>query len=106
MKALPVNQKKTYQRKKTGLIFVAIAVMVLFCIIAYGKDSLVKERQAKEVLYSELLEKYRTETERSDLLQERRAYMQTIRYIEEVAREKLGLVYEDEIIFRPAEQEE
>ena len=45
------------------------------------------------------------EQERSDFLTERRAYMQTTRYIEEMAREKLGLVYPDEIIFRPIEEE-
>ena len=106
MKALPVNQNRKSKRKKTGLIFVALAVMVLFGVIAYGKVALVQERQAKEQKYSELLELYQTERERSLLLGEKRAYMQTIRYIEEVAREKLGLVYEDEIILRPKEQKE
>lgn len=106
MKVLPVNQNRKRKRKKTGLVFVAIAVMVLFGIIAYGKVSLVEEKNAKEALYSELLEKYQTEVERTGLLEERRAYMQTVRYIEEIAREKLGLVYKDEIIFRPMENEE
>ena len=41
MKALPVNQNRKSKRKKTGLIFVALAVMVLFGVIAYGKVALV-----------------------------------------------------------------
>lgn len=106
MKALPVNKNQKIKRKKTGLLLVAIAVMVLCGIIAYGRTSLLEEKNAKEALYWELLEKYQTETERTQLLQERRAYMQTVRYIEEMAREKLGLVYKDEIIFRPKEEEE
>ena len=106
MKALPVNRSRKVKRKKTGLIFVAIAVMVLFGVIAYGRVSLIQEKKAKETMYSELLEKYQTEVERTGILEERRAYMQTVRYIEEIAREKLGLVYKDEIIFRPKENEE
>lgn len=31
------------------------------------------------------------------------AYMQTDEYAEQVAKDKLGLVYEDEIIFKPEE---
>ena len=106
MRALPANQNQKLKRKKTGLILVAIAVMILCGVIAYGRASLIEEKNAKQMLYLELLEKYQTETERTGLLEERRAYMQTVRYIEEMAREKLGLVYKDEIIFRPKEEEE
>ena len=44
--------------------------------------------------------------EKEDLLEEQQeisdysAYVKTKQYIEEVAREKLGLVYKDEIIFQ------
>lgn len=44
--------------------------------------------------------------EKEDLLEEQQeisdysAYVKTKQYIEEVAREKLGLVYEDEIVFK------
>ena len=106
MKALPANQNQKVKRKKTGLILVAIAVMILCGVIAYGRASLLEKKNAKQMIYLELLEKYQTETERTGLLEERRAYMQTVRYIEEMAREKLGLVYKDEIIFRPKEEEE
>lgn len=33
-------------------------------------------------------------------IQEMKAYVQTLKYIEEMARKKLGLVYKDEIIFK------
>lgn len=106
MKALPVNPNRKREKKKTGLFVIAAAVLVLCGVIAYSRESLIREKNAKEKQYLELLERFQEENERSDFLAERRAYMQTTRYIEEMAREKLGLVYKDEIIFRPSEENE
>lgn len=104
MKVVPTNPKRI--KRKTGLRIIALAIMILFGIIAYSRVSLMEEKEALEKQQSELNEKLQTETERSLLLKERQAYMQTIRYIEEIAREKLGLVYKNEVIFRPSEEEE
>lgn len=41
------------------------------------------------------------EQKRTETIADYRAYVQTKSYIEEIAREVLGLVYKDEIIFRP-----
>lgn len=106
MKVLPANQKRIRKKRKTGLRIIALAVMVLFGVIAYSRSVLVEEKEAKEKQYNELVEQQQEEEERSMSLAERRAYMQTIRYIEEMAREKLGLVYKDEVIFRPYSEEE
>ena len=40
------------------------------------------------------------EEKKSEELEEYSKYVQTKKYAEEVAKEKLGLVYEDEIIFK------
>lgn len=106
MKAMPANHSRIKKTRKNGLRIIALAVMILFGVIAYSRSLLVDERDAKEKQYNELVEQQQEEEERSLLLAERRAYMQTIRYIEEMAREKLGLVYKDEIIFRPQPEEE
>ena len=100
-----IRNTKKKEKRKNGLKIIALAVLVLFGVIAYNSIQLQEEKRALEKQYSELEEKLQEEEERSVLLAERRAYMQTIRYIEEMAREKLGLVYEDEIIFRPEEEE-
>ena len=100
-----IRNTKKKEKRKNGLKIIALAVLVLFGVIAYNSIQLQEEKRALEKQYSELEEKLQEEEERSVLLAERRAYMQTIRYIEEMAREKLVLVYEDEIIFRPEEEE-
>ena len=62
------------------------------------------EKYALEKRKSELEVMLQTEQERSEELEDKKAYMQTIRYIEEVAREVLGLVYPEEIILRPEQK--
>ena len=93
------------QKRKSGLKIIAIAVLILCAVVTYSRVALEEERRALEKQYAELSEQLLKEQERSDLLMERERYMQTLRYIEETAREKLGLVYADEIIFRPEEEE-
>ncbi len=45
------------------------------------------------------------ELERSKELEEYRIYVQTKQYIEEVAKQKLGLVNPDEILLKPKKKE-
>lgn len=53
--------------------------------------------QAKEEALQEEIAK---EEARAAEIEEFEAYTQTKKYVEEVAKDKLGLVYEDEIIFK------
>lgn len=92
------------QKRKSGLKIIALAVFVVFLVMVTNSVSLEQEKKALEKQYSELEEKLQNEQERSEILKDRAAYMQTTRYIEEIARERLGLVYEEEIIFRPESQ--
>ena len=48
-----------------------------------------------------LLAQKAEEEERKEELEERKIYVQTKQYIEEVAKEKLGLVKQEEILLKP-----
>jgi len=93
------------KKRKNGLKIIAVAVLVLFGVITYSSIELQQEKRALEKKKSELEAQLQTEQERSVELEEQRAYMQTVRYIEEIARKVLGLVYPDETILRPEEEE-
>ena len=93
------------KKRKNGLKIIAVAVLVLFAVITYSSVELQAEKRALEKQKQELEEKYQTEQERSEELEDKKAYMQTVRYIEEVARKVLGLVYPDETILRPEKEE-
>ena len=93
------------KKRKNGLKIIAVAVLVLFAVITYSSVELQAEKRALEKEKAELEEQLQTEQERSEELEDKKAYMQTVRYIEEVARKVLGLVYPDETILRPEEEE-
>jgi len=93
------------KKRKNGLKIIAVAVLVLFGVITYSGVELQAEKRALEKKKSELEAALQTEQERSEELEDQRAYMQTVRYIEEIARKVLGLVYPEETILRPEEEE-
>lgn len=104
MKVVVRNTRKK-EKRKNGLKIIAVAVLVLFGVITYSSVELQAEKRALEKQKSELEAQLQNEQERSGELEEQRAYMQTVRYIEEIARKVLGLVYPDETILRPEEEE-
>ena len=78
----------------------SIVVVVVICVMLnYKKLSLEKEQVACEKQLAMVKDDYEEEEKRIKDIQQFRAYVQTKQYAEEVAREKLGLVYPGEIIF-------
>ncbi len=64
--------------------------------------SLYQENQELEAEEESLLSQIDEQEERTEELEEQRVYVQTDKYIEEVAY-SLGYVYPDEIIFKATE---
>lgn len=62
--------------------------------------SLQKKIDAYDARIQELTAEIQKEEQRAKDLEEFRKYTQTKGYVEEVAQDKLGLVYDGEIIFR------
>ena len=72
-----------------GGAFVSVASLSL-------RASNADKQQRIEELEAQIAE----EEEKSEEIEEYSKYVQTKKYAEEVAKDKLGLVYEDEIIFK------
>ena len=69
----------------------------MYAIIATGgKQYKVSEG---DVIF---IEKIDSETARTDEIKKLEEYKNTTEYVEEIAKDKLGLVYKDEIIFKPS----
>ena len=90
-------------KKRTGIGIIAFVVLILCAIVSYRRISLGQEVNEKEITLSRLESMKKGEQERKEDIAEYKAYMKTKKYIEDMAREKLGLVYEDEIIFEAEE---
>ena len=101
------NKKGKQQRKdkwsnRIALIGVTIVVLSL-AVVVNIKSASLRQRDLEYQIREENLEvQKQKELERKADLEERKVYVQTKQYIEEVAKEKLGLVNPDEILFKPS----
>lgn len=91
-------RKKIESRLAVVTVTVAVASMALILGIRVNgiKQELAKREAYNESVVADLAE----EEERAKELEERRKYVQTDSYIIEMAREKLGLVFPDEIAIK------
>lgn len=103
---MTVKQKKPkkFKRRRTGLRAIALVVLLLCGIVSYKRSGLEAESLKLQERKQELVNQEKELKEESKSIKEYKAHVQTKKYIEEVAREKLGLVYEDEIIFEPEDK--
>lgn len=91
---------KKKRQNRFGMFLTGIVVLMMVVVVAVRSGEL-KDKQA---VYTEkeeaLLQQIEIEKARSEEIEEYRKYTQTKKYVEEVAKDKLGLVYEGEIIFQ------
>ena len=97
--------RKVRKRKKrrTGLKLIAVMVMFICGIVIFKRQDLEKEYHSKLLKKESLEQQIETENSVAKELEEKKAYMQTKRFVEDVAREALGLVYKDEVLFQEGE---
>ena len=91
------------QQTKLSMRLAAAVVIILIAVILVGCYNLHKKRKINEARKAELNTEIRTEEQRAKDIEEYREYTNNREYIEEGAREKLGLVYEGEVIFKEEE---
>ena len=72
-------------------------------IMLFGMISLNNKKKEYDSKINTLNSQIEEENKRAEDLEEYEKYTKTSAYVEEVAKERLGLVYEDEIIFQPEE---
>lgn len=86
--------------KRMALIGITMVVMSLGVVIHVGTASLRAKEQEYAVREQNLEKTKAQEEARAEELEEYRIYVQTKQYVEKVAKEKLGLVNKDEILFK------
>ncbi|MEW4411352.1 septum formation initiator family protein [Clostridium sp. AN503] len=96
------RKKKDRWGNRLAIIGITLVVGSLAVVVNLKSTSMRKkdlEYQAKEEALAKQVEQ---EKARANELEEYRVYVQTKQYIEEVAKQKLGLVKPDEILLKPA----
>ena len=96
-------RRAAYRRKKQngfGMLVVATVIVMLLGVVMVKSIELRQKLAGYQAREQQLLEEIEKEGQRTQEIREYEKYTQTKQYIEEVAKDKLGLVYEGEIIFK------
>ena len=95
-----MGRRRRRQKRKTGMGFLFFLVLAIFGTINIAKARLDDRRAALLIRQQELERNIADAQEESSNIAELDAYVQTKKFIEETAREKLKLVYPDDILFK------
>ena len=98
--ATRARYKRRRYQNKAGVIWASFVVLILVTVVSIKSVGLMKKAKDYEAKEAALQQQIEQEMARSEEIAEFERYTQTRKYIEDTAREKLGLVYPGEIIFK------
>ena len=90
-------------KKRGGTLSVAVIVVAFLIVMIFQIVQLKNKETAYAQQTAELNKQLKEETERTDEINALADYMQSDQYIEDIAKSKLGLAYDNEIIFKEKE---
>ena len=94
------KRRVAYRRRhqnRFSLFLVSLVVLMIMVVVAVRSVELQRKIAGYDTQIASLSAQIDAETARAE---EYRKYTQTKAYVEEVAKDKLGLVYEGEILFK------
>lgn len=105
VKRLRAKQRRRAKITKNiaTLVIVVGIISVITTLLELQIRDLNRRFQKQSQKIEAVQEQINEEQRRMELLTQRENYMKTKEYIEDIAKEKLGLVYPDEILLKPAQ---
>ena len=97
---MPERRKRASTSNRIGMIVIAVVVVVLISVMLMQSSGLKKKIAAFQVSNEALEEQIQVEQDRAESLKTLPDYVNSDEFVEKTAREKFGLVYEDEIIYQ------
>lgn len=88
------------RQNRFGMFLTGVVVLMMVVVVSIRSKELQEKCSVYAAREAELKQQIEVEKNRTDEIEEYRKYTQTKKYAEEVAKDKLGLVYEGEIIFK------
>lgn len=97
------KRRKKNQRysNRLSIIGICAAVFLLMGMVGIRGLALKDKNNAYEQREADLEAQLKEEEARTEEIEEFGKYVKTKKYVEDVAKDKLGLVYPGEIIFKP-----
>lgn len=97
--------KRKTRKSRTSLYLVMLVIGLFLTTLVVQGVNLRANCQKLSTEQAQLEQKKKNLEKEREKIEEESAYRKTDKYIEDVAREKFGLVYEDEIIFKAEDSE-
>ncbi|MBO6197686.1 MULTISPECIES: septum formation initiator family protein [unclassified Butyrivibrio] len=98
--AARARYKRRRLTNRAGIVWASIVVLILVTVVSVKSIGLMQKAREYQEKEQQLLQQIEYENQRSEDIAEFERYTETRKYIEDTAKEKLGLVYPGEIIFK------
>lgn len=103
MEGIELSRKVAFRKRKQnrlGMFLVFTVVVMLLVVVSVKSNELKNKKDIYLVKQTQLENQIEEEQKRTEDILEFGKYTKTKKFVEEVAKDKLGLVNEDEIIFK------
>lgn len=94
------RQRQRLKSHKRSVLAIGIVLFLLVAMVSVNGMTLRAKEKAYAAQEQELRQQIEEEKARSEEIDDLEKYVGTDEYVEEVARDKLGLVHKNEIIFK------
>lgn len=94
----PAYRKRRHNR--LGMVLATLCILMMTVVVGIGSIELKAKQKKYAVQEQALDQQIEEELVRAEELAEYEKYTRTDAFVEETAKDKLGLVYDGEIIFR------
>ncbi len=93
----PIKKKK---QNRYSMALIVVVILMLVVVVSFKRLELKEKQQGYAKREEQLTEQIEEQKKRAEEIDEYEKYTKTKKYAEEVAKEKLGLVNENEIVFQ------
>lgn len=94
------RQQKQLSRHKRSILCISSVIILLVAVVSVSSVTLQAKNKAYIAQEQELKKQIDEEEARAQEIEELEQYVGTDEYVEQTAKDKLGLVHEGEIIFK------
>ena len=88
------------RRKKNKTRVVTAVLLLLLVVLGFNVIKLYQKNQVYAAKQQALEQQYEQQVQRQEDLSAFEEFTKTIEYVEQVAREKMGMVFDNEIVFK------
>jgi cell division protein FtsB len=93
--------RRQKRSNRIGMLLAFALVAVIGIALLSSKRLLEKRNIGYEAQIQELQTQIEEQQKKSDDLDQYKKYIQTKKFVEDMAKDKFGLIYPDELIFKP-----